>query len=268
MSELYEVVVVRHGTRTTKRSDVFLNHHFYDESDAPHAVDYYFWIIRNESRSIIVDTGFSPAAGAARNRTILIEAATAYREVGVDVMQPHQVIVTHAHYDHIGNLGLFANSPVLISQAEFDFWQTELATKYLIAYFSERDELEELRSIKRDGRLTTFTGSIEIAPGIEVIEVGGHTPGQAMVRVPTRDGVVLLASDAVHFLEEIERDMPFISATDLPGMYAGFQRVRDMVAAGTVDIVIPGHDAAALDGLEPLRGELAGHAAIIGRMPS
>ena len=266
MSELYEVNIVRHGTRTTMRSDVYLNHHLYNEPDAPHTVDYYFWVIRNDSRTIIVDTGFSQAQAIARQRTIILDPFEAYRELGIDTAEPHQVVVTHAHYDHIGNLGLFPNSPVLISGAEFEFWQSNLAGKRLIGFFTERGELEDLRALQREGRLTTFADSIEIAPGVDVIEVGGHTPGQSMVRVPTKDGVVLLASDAVHFREELDRDMPFISVTDLPRMYGGFEMIRKMMANREVDFVVTGHDHSALDGLEPLQGALAGNAAIIGRI--
>lgn len=264
--DLYEVVVVRHGTHTTQRSDVYLNHHLYGEPDGPHTVDYYLWVVRNERRTVIVDTGFAQAPAAARGRTVLLAPAGVYRALGIDAGQPHQVVLTHAHSDHIGNLGLFPHSPVLISKAELDFWKSDLATKPLIATFTEPGELENLRTLEREGRLTTFGDSTEVAPGIDVIKVGGHTPGQSMVRVATKDGVVLLTSDAVHFQEELDRDMPFISVTDLPGMYAGFQRVRDMVADGEVDVVVPGHDASALDKVEPLGGPLAGNAGVIGRV--
>jgi glyoxylase-like metal-dependent hydrolase (beta-lactamase superfamily II) len=266
MSELYEVIIVRHGTLATRRSDVYLNHRFYDELDGPHTVDYYLWVARNESRTVIVDTGFAGVSAASRKRTILLDPLEAYRELGIDPAEPHQVVITHAHYDHIGNLGLFPNSPMVISEAEFKFWEREIATKPLLAHFTEPTDLANLRAIKNQGRLTTFVNSIEIAPGIDVIEVGGHTPGQSMVRVPTREGVVLLASDTVHFREELDRDMPFLSATCLPAVYEGFETIRNMLARGEIDIVVTGHDASALDGFEPLGGVLAGNVAVIGRI--
>ncbi|SDY61370.1 Glyoxylase, beta-lactamase superfamily II [Modestobacter sp. DSM 44400] len=264
--DVYEVIVVRHGTRSTSRSDVFLNYGQYGEPDAAFTVDYYLWILRNSRTTVLIDTGFARGPAEARGRTVLVEPAEAYRRLGVDTTAPHPIVVTHAHYDHIGNVGLFPRSPVVISGAEMDFWTSPMATRTLIAHFAESDEVAELVGVEAEGRLRRFSGSVEVAPGVVVTEVGGHTPGQCMVTVPTTAGVVLLTSDAVHFTEELERDMPFISVTDLPAMYRGLQSVRDLLAAGAVDHILTGHDAGVLDRLEPYSPELAGVAGIIGRL--
>jgi len=265
---VYEVIVVRHGTRSARRSEVFLNYAQYAEPDAPITVDYYFWVLRSATRTVLVDTGFARGPAEARGRTVLVEPGEAYRRIGVDSGQPYPVVVTHAHYDHIGNLDLFPRSPVVISGAEIDFWTSPMADKALIAHFAEPEEVATLVRIEEEGRLRRFSGSVEVAPGVVATEVGGHTPGQCMVTVPTSDGVVLLTSDAVHFTEELERDMPFIAVTDLPGMYRGLQSVRDRVAAGAVDHVLTGHDAGVLDRLESYSPELAGVAGVIGRLGS
>jgi glyoxylase-like metal-dependent hydrolase (beta-lactamase superfamily II) len=266
--DVYEVIVVRHGTRLARRSEVFLNYAQYGEPDAPFTVDYYFWILRSPSATVLVDTGFARGPAEARGRTVLVEPAEAYRRIGVDTEQPHPVVVTHAHYDHIGNVDLFRRSPVVISGAEIDFWTSPMAGKPLIGHFAEPDEVATLVRAEEEGRLRRFSGSVEVAPGVVATEVGGHTPGQCMVTVPTSSGVVLLTSDAVHFTEELERDMPFISVTDLPSLYEGLQSVRELEAAGAVDHVLTGHDAAVLDRLEPYSPELAGVAGVIGRLDS
>lgn len=264
--ELYEVVVIRHGTREGRRSEVFLNYALYGEPDGPFVVDYYLWVLRSRSTTVLVDTGFARGPAEARGRTVLVDPAEAYRQLGVDTGSVLPVVVTHAHYDHIGNLRLFPRAKVVISRAELDFWSTPVAEKPLIGHFIEREEVAELVRAEREGRVRTFSGSTEVAPGVVVTEVGGHTPGQCMVSVPTSAGTVLLTSDAVHFAEELDRDMPFVAVTDLPAMYAGLQTVRDPVSSGTVDHVLTGHTAGLLDHLEPWNEELAGVAGVLGRL--
>lgn len=243
MASHYEVLVVRHGTRTARRSDVFLNYSQYGLPDGPHTVDYYFWIIRADDKTVLVDTGFASDPALRRGRTILVDAEAGYRELGVDPLLPIDIIVTHAHYDHIGNLALFPHATIVIAQSELDFWTSELATRPLVAHFSEPSEINLLERLHHEGRLRTFSGTLKLLPGIEVIEVGGHTPGQSMVKVDTTEGVVLLTSDAVHFREELTSEMPFVSVTDLLGMYRGFALVNKLLADHDVDIVVPGHDA-------------------------
>ncbi|MYU21995.1 N-acyl homoserine lactonase family protein [Streptomyces sp. SID8352] len=265
--DLYELVVVRHGTRTGLRSEAYLSYATYGEPDGPQTTDYYLWVARNRSRTMLIDTGFAATPAARRGRTVLLPPATAYRELGVDVGAGHPVIITHAHWDHIGNLGLFPRSTFHIAQAELDFWTSEAASAPLLSHFAERDEVDRLVRLHRLGRVTTFVSRASPAPGIEVVAVGGHTPGQSMVTVNTLEGVVLLTSDVVHFTEELERRMPFISVTDLPGMYRGFGLVSELMSSGAVRRIVTGHDPCELDHLLRLTGPIGEHAGVIGALP-
>lgn len=96
--------------------------------------------------------------------------------------------------------------------------------------------------MRDEGRATLVDGATQIAPGIEVIPVGGHTPGQVVVQVATESGQAVLASDAVHFYEEVELDRPFTYLTDLTGTYRAYDLLREMTQAPG-SALVAGHDA-------------------------
>jgi glyoxylase-like metal-dependent hydrolase (beta-lactamase superfamily II) len=240
---VYEVLAIRYATRTTSRAQSFLNHHIYGEPDTPIDMDFYVWLVRNDERTVVVDTGYSAAGKAHRApRRDLADPVAALAELGVRAEDSPQVIVTHAHYDHIGNLAAFPSSEVVIADAEFDFWTGPYAARRQFSYTTEQVELDHLRLVRDQGRATFVGGTTQLAPGIEVITVGGHTPGQLVVRVATATGQAVLASDAVHFYEEVELDRPFTYLTDLEGTYRAYDLLRELTDEPGA-VLVAGHDA-------------------------
>ncbi|MEZ5189974.1 MAG: N-acyl homoserine lactonase family protein, partial [Schumannella sp.] len=254
------------GTRRTVRSEVYLNYGLYHEEDGPIGLDYFVWILRSAQRTILVDTGFSTAGGEARKRTMLTHPTLIWKALGITPEQAPPIVLTHAHFDHAGNLDHFPASQIVMAEAELDFWQGPQAHRALFHHSVEDSELEHLARVRAEGRLTTFRGRHTVAPGVELVEVGGHTPGQCIVIVTTAEGPVVLASDAVHFYEELERGMPFMSVADLVAMYDGFDLLNGMLADGSAAVVVSGHDPSTLERFDPLGEPLPGEAAVIGRL--
>ena len=124
-----EVLAIRYCTRTTTRAENFLNHHLYGEPDADIEMDYYFWVVRDGAGTILVDTGFNPVVGDRRRRAWWTTPADALPTIGVDPGSVHTIVVTHAHWDHTGNLHQFPDARIVISQAEYDFWTSPMARR-------------------------------------------------------------------------------------------------------------------------------------------
>ncbi len=252
-----EVLAVRFGDRVTTRAESFLNYHLYGEPDENIGIDYYFWVIRDGDGTVtLVDTGFAPAAGDRRGRNWHTTPADALPALGIDPGQVGTVVVTHAHWDHTGNLHQFPDARIVMSQAEYDFWTGPLARRAHFAAHAEPAELARLAAAHREGRLALIADQHTLAPGIELVEVGGHTPGELIVTVAAAGGTVVLASDALHFYEEAERDRPFAILADLPGMYRAYDLLADLAAEPRTWLVA-GHDPAVRDRFAPYRDQAA-----------
>ena len=261
----YEVTAVRYGTRSTTKSDVFLHYGLYGEPDEPTQMDYFFWVASNTERTILVDCGFSEASGARRGRTMLCPPATALRRLGIEPAGVSMLILTHGHYDHVGNVAAFPAAELIMSAREYEFWTSPLASRPLFATSAEAADIEALTSARAAGRLRLLPsappgGSAarqSVAPGIDVLEVGGHTPGQLVVLVGTEHGEVVIASDALHYYDEMRLDRPFTHVADLPAMYQGFELLRHLTA-GAARILVAGHDPEVMSRFPAADDELAG----------
>jgi len=247
-----EVLAVKYGHRVTTRAESYLNYHLYGEPDADLDIDYFFWVIRDGADVFLVDTGFAPEAGDRRRRAHYGTPAQALPQLGIDPAEVTAIVITHAHWDHTGNVRQFPHAQLVMTEAEYDFWTSPLAARRHFAAHSEPAEIELLAQRRRDGTLSLFTGQTTLAPGIELVEVGGHTPGQLIVAAATpgegRDdgGTVVLASDALHFYEEVERDRPFAIVADLPAMYVAYDTLAQLASQPGTHLVA-GHDPAVRD---------------------
>jgi glyoxylase-like metal-dependent hydrolase (beta-lactamase superfamily II) len=270
----YEVMAVRYGTRQTTKSDVFLHYALYGEPDEPTQMDYFFWVLRGAGRTILVDCGFSERSGARRGRTMLCPPVEALHRLGIEPADVGALIVTHAHYDHIGNLGQFPAAEVIMSAREYEFWTGPLGDRPLFATSAEAEDIAALRRLHADGRLTLLPdrgasavpSPHSVAGGVCVLEVGGHTPGQLVVLARTVDGEAVLASDALHYYDEVRLDRPFAHVADLPAMYHGFELLRELAAEPT-RYLVAGHDPEVMRRFPPLAGadrHVAGLAVRIG----
>ena len=247
-----EVIVVRYGTRQTTKSECYYNFGAYREPDAAMTMDYFFWIFRSAEQTIVIDTGFSPQAAIARKRQPVVAPADALARLGIDPKEVKLLVLTHAHYDHAGNLGLYPNAKIVMSRKEFEFWGTDMGKRPQYGHHIDPLDIERIQALHREGRITLLdTPQNTLIPGIELYELGGHTPGQMAVVVEMPEGPVILASDAIHYYDELEQDRPFAVLDSLADMYRGYERIREWLQRPGA-VVIPGHDPDVMNRFAPV----------------
>jgi glyoxylase-like metal-dependent hydrolase (beta-lactamase superfamily II) len=177
---------------------------------------------------------------AKRKRDFLRTPAQGLALLGVDAATTRDVIITHLHYDHVGTFGDFA-------QAQFHLQDDEMcyATGRHMRHgrFNHGYEAEDVAGMVRlvfKDRVTFHKGTSELAPGVTLHHIGGHTAGLQCVRIMTQRGRVVLASDASHYYEHMETGRCFPTIFHVGDTLEGYSTLQRL--AESRQHIIPGHD--------------------------
>ncbi|HEV7337535.1 MAG TPA: N-acyl homoserine lactonase family protein [Bosea sp. (in: a-proteobacteria)] len=245
----YEVYAIRYATNPARtRNGAFIRD---PDPTAPLGIDFYFWVAVSGDTAIVIDTGMAPGKAARQGHTLLIEPLAALQKLGIAEEAVKTVIMTHLHYDHTGNTDAFANATFHLQAEEMAFATGPLMEHGWLRHAYHADEIQRFVGYLYDGRLRLHGRDAEIADGISVHWVGGHCAGQEIVRLRTHSGWLVLASDALHYKEELTRGVPYALAASNVEMLAAHRRIREL--AGADERVIAGHDPELMD-LHPSAG--------------
>jgi glyoxylase-like metal-dependent hydrolase (beta-lactamase superfamily II) len=237
----FDVHALRYYSRSAAKSDEFFRYRLYGEADQEIGMDYFFWLLQGGGHTVLVDCGFDRERAAAHGRRQDTDPTALLARMGVRPTDVEHIVISHMHYDHVGNLELFPNATVSMARQEFEFWNGPCAEKDLMQVIVHAEDVRIVRKLADQGRLQLIDGAETLFPGITATRLGGHTPGQLMVDVTTADGRIVLASDAIHYYEEMDRDRPFNLFTDLGEMYEAYATLREL-AEQPETTVIAGHD--------------------------
>jgi glyoxylase-like metal-dependent hydrolase (beta-lactamase superfamily II) len=258
----YALYAIRYARRDARRSNHFIGG---DPHDGPMPMDYFVWVAKGPERSFVIDTGFTEAVGVARGRTFLRCPVGSLALVGLDGAQVEDVILTHMHYDHAGNFHRFPKAQFHLQEAEIHYTTGRYMRYPHLAHSFEVEDVVRLVRLNFGGRVQLHRGPIELARGISLHPVGGHTPGMQFVRVHTSRGWVVLASDVTHYYENMETGRPFVAAFHVGEMLEAYDALR--AAAPSPGHIVPGHDPLVLRRYPPLSPELEGIVARLDVMP-
>ncbi len=252
--DTHEVYAIRFATRTDRSSrETFLTNttNFFEETGGEpvqEPIDYYYWVIRNADRTLVVDTGFSPEEARRRNEMwrgtynpqFFLDPPDALGLLGIDPRAVTDVIVTHLHFDHVGFLNAFPAARFHIQRKEVaHVTGPAMLHDFLKSAYSAAD-IATFIDLLFAGRVVFHDGDAVLAPGVSLHPLPGHTPGLQGVAVETARGRVLLAGDATHYYANFTNNAPFPIVASVVDTLDSFDRIRRL--ASSPAHVIPGHD--------------------------
>jgi len=207
---------------------------------------YALWLIRGGGRNILFDSGFH------RERWFKVWTIKDYlrpdealKLAGVNPEEVTDIVISHAHWDHMGGIDLFPKAIVWIQKEEFRYYTGPAWQPGGDHGGIDPEDVQQLVRLNTEGRLRLVDGdNVEIFPGIRAYTGGRHTFASQYLRVDGNPPFVL-ASDNVYLYRNLAEHKPSatFSDADHAANIAAQSRMIEL-AAGNPDRVIPGHDAA------------------------
>ncbi len=199
------------------------------------------------SSSIIVDTAYDPKTAAIYKVDSFDNAA--WRRLLKAMDDASQIVVTHEHNDHLGGLMASPNVTKLLAKARL--------TPEQVANTKALKPLRWPAGSRETFQAFQYDTLIAIAPGVVLVKAAGHTPGSQMIYVQRADGQEYIfmgdtASSADNVkLERIRSRLvtDYYTQEDRTAVFLQTKALHDLSVAEPKIVLVPGHDAASIDGL-------------------
>ena len=201
------------------------------------------WLIRGGGRNILFDSGFHrPAWFKAFPTVDYLRPDEAVALAGVKPDEVTDVVISHAHWDHMGGIDLFPKAVVWIQKQEFAYYTGDAWQPGGRHGGIDAEDVKALVQLNTEGRLRLVDGDdVEILPGIRAYTGARHTFASQYIRV-AGDAPVVLASDNCYLdrnLREHKASATFSEADEAGNVK---NQARMVELAGSAERVVPGHD--------------------------
>ena len=205
---------------------------------------YAMWLVRGGGHTILFDCGFHRERWF-KEWTIAdyVRPDEAVRLAGVQPEEITDIVISHAHWDHMGGIDLFPKATVWIQKEEYRYYTGEAWQPSGNHGGIDPDDVQVLAKLNTEGRVHFVDGDdIEIFPGIRAYTGARHTYASQYLHIEGNPAFVL-ASDNSYLWRNMEehKASDTFSVADRPANIKNQARMIEL--AGSADRVIPGHDA-------------------------
>ena len=215
------------------------------------------WLIRGGGHTILFDTGFHRDTHLKEfPMKDYLRPDEAVKLAGVQPSEVTDIVISHAHWDHMGGLDLFPKAQVWIQKDEYRYYTMNAWQPGGDHGGIDREDVEELLKLNTEGRVHLINGdNVEIFPGIRAYTGSRHTYASEYLRVDGNPPYVL-ASDNVYFYLNLSAHLASATFSDADHAANIAQQSRMIQLAGSADRVVPGHDILQFERF-PTKGRVA-----------
>jgi glyoxylase-like metal-dependent hydrolase (beta-lactamase superfamily II) len=201
------------------------------------------WLIRGGGHNILFDSGYH------RDTFLKYFPATEYirpdQAVKLANVEPEEItdiVISHAHWDHLGGIDLFPKATVWIQKEEFRYYTGDAWQPGGNHGGIDPEDVRQLVKLNTEGRLRLVDGdNVEIFPGIRAYTGARHTFASQYLRVDGNPPFVLASDNCYLYrnLAEHKASATFSEADQAANLK---NQARMIELAGSADRVVPGHD--------------------------
>ena len=178
---MIDIIPIEYGKSVLPESWIFEN----GAENKIRPIVFKVYLIRTENRLILVDAGCETMPGF--DMKDFIGPIKALNNIGISPEEITNVIITHAHHDHIECAKYFKNAALYIQKDEYE---------------SGKEYLTE------NSNIGTFEKEMQICVGIKAVKIGGHSKGSSIVEITDSDNKYIIAGDECYLRDCLAKQIP------------------------------------------------------------
>ena len=178
---MIDIIPVDYGKSVLPESWVFQN----GSEDKKLPIIFRVYLLKTENRLILVDAGCETMPGF--DMRDFIGPVKALNNIGISPEEITDLIITHAHHDHIECAKYFKNAALYIQKDEYESCKGYLA--------------ENLN-------IRTFDEEMQVCDGIKAVKIGGHSKGSSIVEITDADKRCIIAGDECYMRDCLTKQIP------------------------------------------------------------
>lgn len=178
---MIEIIPVEYGKSVLPESMIFEN----GAEDKIRPIVFIVYLIKTENRLILVDAGCETMPGFVM--TDFIGTVKALESIGIKPEEITDLIITHAHHDHIECVKYFKNAVIYIQKDEYEAGK---------GYFTDEHNIR------------TFDGEMQVCGSIKAVKIGGHSKGSSIVEIVGGEKRYIIAGDECYMRECLTKQIP------------------------------------------------------------